>query len=352
MYFNRFPKINYKFTNEDGTIDKDMQDIFRRVSIKKEVLDNPSNFNFHIVNDGDTPEQVAFNLYGDSGLWWIILLSNQINNVDQEWVKGTMELNRLFSEFLKGQSLYIMDDLDIQNDDVVVRRDGSESGSLDINTWGIIKDYDKFYHKIDIMTENSSGTFSKNDEFYVYRNTYDGYMKIDGFGATACAVQGIGQTGCAQVSGINVLEGPTAPHCPCATAGIQGATFSTINRVESLTDSLSHFESGGDLINPYTMIDGNSPKGISGNWYVPGGNLCGLTATFLYKWVIDSPEGFPETGNTPIKSISRGADIIRQNDKKRRIKVLAVPVVDKVIREFESLLSKNIPPGTTKYLIG
>lgn len=348
MYFDKFPQIDYDFHTEDGSITLRVQDIFRRVKLKRETLDDTSNFLFHVIEDGDTPDSVALKLYNDSAFWWVILLSNDIINVENQWAKSTIELNRLFDEFIKGQSLYIMENLDIHKGDVAVKRDTTEEGSLDINIWGIIDDYDPFYHKIDIKTNNSSGTFSNSDEFYIYRNTNDGYIKIDGYGATACAVQGIGQTGCAQVYGINVLDGPTAPYCPCATAGIQGTTFASAIRVESLTDSLSHFESAGNIVNPYTMMDGNSPRGISGDWYVPEGNLCGLTSTLLYKWVTDNT--FPEDANTGIKSISRGADILRKNDDKRMIKVISPSILSKIVAEFYSLINKKVPPGTTKYI--
>ena len=343
MYFDNFPKLNYDFTTADGTISLQMQDIFRRVKIKRQTLDNPSNYNFHIVNDGDTPEQVSFNVYGDTSLWWIVLLANDILVVVYRWVKGTTELDRLFNEFLEGQSLYIMEHLDIHKDDVIVKRDTSQDGSLDINTWGKIADWDPFHHKIDVKSNNSSGTFNGSDEFYIYRETAEGYKKIDGFGLTACAIQGVGQTGCTPVG----YEGGLGTGPYCATAGF---TFSSIRRATTIKSSLGFFESNDNPVNPYSMIDGNSPRGVSGDFYVPEGNLCGLTATLLYQWVTDTTDGFPETSNTSIKAVSRGAALIRDNDNRRKIKVLNPEIVKGVILEFNSLIGKNVPPGTTRYI--
>lgn len=354
MYFDKFSKINYDFTNADGTISTEMQDIFRRVKIKRQTLDNTTNYSFYIIEDGDTPEQVAFNLYGDSALWWTILLANEILDVNSQWAKGSIELNRIFDEFLQGQSLYVMENLNIHEDDVIVKRDTTKDGSLDINIWGIIDDYDSFFHKIDVKTNNASGTFSASDDFYIYRGTADGYQKINGFGATACAIQGVGITGCTQIlgptsgysagfHGINAV--PNGPLCTT-----QGSTFSSIRRVTTIKSSLAFFESNNNLVNPYSILDGNSPRGVSGDFFTPGGNLCGLTATLLYQWVSDTTDGFPETTNTSIKAISRGADIIRKNDNKRKIKVLNPTIIGKIVAEFASLINKKVPPGTTKYI--
>ena len=350
MYFENFPKFNYDFFTESGMSTFQVQDIFRRVKLTQETLDDSTNFAQYILKDGDTAEQVAFDLYDDSKLWWIVFLSNDIMDVNSEWSRGSNELNRLFDEYLDGKSYYIMETLDIEEKDVMVKRDVTSNGSIDLNTWGIVDDYDKFYHKIDVKTNGAKGTFVDGDEFYIYRNTSNGYIKIDGFGATACAIQGVGVTGCTEILGptFNGIWGKM-----CAT---QGSTFGIIRRDESIKSSLAFFESNHNQINPYSAIDGNSPGGVTGNFYNGEGNLCGLTATLLYKWItkMDASEGdlddWPTSAATSVKAISRGANIIRDNDDKRMINLLIPPVVTKVIGEFHNLISKSVPPGTTKYI--
>jgi len=341
MYFKNFPKIDYEFSTENGNLTIKMQDVFRRVALKKKTLDTPTNFNQYVINDGDTPDQVAFDVYGDSALWWVVLLSNGIVDLDNDWSKSSNEINKLFSEFLDGKSYYFMENLDIKEDDVIVRRDIT-GNILDLNVWGIINDLDHFHHRVDVKTKESEGTFSQGDEFYVYTPTNEGYKKVNGFGLTACAIQSLGGTACVQITG--PTDDETEAQGPyCATAG---STFGIIRRSESIKNGLSFFEyHNEDMLNPYSMIDGNSPNGTTGDFYKGAGSLCGLTATLLYKWVTDD---MPV--NSGIKVISKGADIIRKNDNNRIIKLLRPQILNLVVGEFHSLINNTVPPGTTKYI--
>tara|TARA_Y100000034_G_C6835977_1_gene377786 strand:- start:179 stop:1219 length:1041 start_codon:yes stop_codon:yes gene_type:complete len=343
MYFDNFPKIDYNFITNNGQIEFKMQDVFRSVRLTEDTLKNPANFLYHIIDDGDTPEMVSFNVYGDSSYWWVVLLSNNIIDIEKEWPKSTTELNRLFSDVLIGSSYYIMEDLDIRKNDVVVKRDTSMDGSIDINVWGIIDDYDTFYHKIDVKEKNSSGILEPNDEFYIYRgSSLEGYEKISGYGQTACAVQGVGETACVEILGPTFGFGAQGPYCPTA-----GSTFSIVRKKTTIKNGLSFFESNEDeALNAYSLADDASPTGATADFYQGENNICGLTGTLLYLWIDDN---FPI--NTNVKAITKSAKIIRDNDDKRKIKVISPSVLEKVLIEFDSLISKkNVPPGTTKYI--
>lgn len=341
MYFKNFPKIDYEFSTENGKLTIRMQDMFRRVALTKKTLNTSTNFLQHIVNDGDTPDQVAFDVYGDSALWWVVLLSNGIVDLDNDWAKGSNEIKQLFSKFLDGTSYYFMENLDIKKDDVIVKRDPNNTGSIDLNTWGIINDYDPFLHKIDVKTKESEGSFSSGDEFYAYHTTDYGLSKIGGFGLTACAIQGCGGTACVQIVGpISDTSEAQGPYC--ATAG---STFGIIRRSETIKSGLSFFEHKDDTLNPYSIIDGGSPGGTTCDFYKGEGNLCGMTATLLYKWITND---FPV--NSGVKAISKGADIIRKNDDKRIIKLLTPQVLNNVVKEFHSMINNSVPPGLTEYI--
>jgi len=142
--FENFPKIEYDFVNEDGTFTREMQDIFRRVSLTEETIANGENYKFYTINDGDTPERIAFEAYDDASLWWIVLLVNNILDKENEWPKSVTDLSKLFDDFLDGYSYYTMETLDIQKDDIIVKRDVTAEGSIDINTYGVIDSYDIF----------------------------------------------------------------------------------------------------------------------------------------------------------------------------------------------------------------
>ena len=83
MYFNDFPQIQYDPTGSGNYIT--IQDIMTRIKVRDYIKNNASFFAKYSVPDGDTPEIVAYNIYGDSTYHWILLLFNQIINTYYDW---------------------------------------------------------------------------------------------------------------------------------------------------------------------------------------------------------------------------------------------------------------------------
>tara|TARA_Y100000034_G_C6882031_1_gene404322 strand:+ start:865 stop:1917 length:1053 start_codon:yes stop_codon:yes gene_type:complete len=345
--FETYPKINYKFISKDGIItNPEVIDIFRNVSINQKTLNDSSNFKFYTVSDGETPEMVAFKIYNDSFLWWVVLLANGIINKDEEWPKSIQEINRIFDEFLDGNSYFIVENPDIEKNDIIIKRDVELDGSVDINTFGIINDYDKNLHKIEVKTDKSEGTFEENDEFYLYRRSgVDGinWDPVGGLGLTACAVQSFGSTaGCIQILGPTDGSDGGPYGMLCAT---QGSTFGIIRKKATLKSTVRHFEIEGVEVDPYAVP--NDSGGATGSYYLGSGqNICGLTGTILYKYI----DGSLQENHPSIKVIGEGAYIIRKNDNIRKIKILSPDMTRKIIREVYALVGSSVPPGTTKYI--
>lgn len=61
-----------------------VKDIFRRVGVAK-FAKNRANLIGYYIQDGETPDIVANNIYGASQYHWIILLMNDIVNVNEDW---------------------------------------------------------------------------------------------------------------------------------------------------------------------------------------------------------------------------------------------------------------------------
>ena len=83
MYFDNFPTIPYdsELTGEF----KDVKNLLRRVGIRTKVKVNAMLFDTYDVKNGETPESIAFKLYGDSELHWVILLLNDITDRFHGW---------------------------------------------------------------------------------------------------------------------------------------------------------------------------------------------------------------------------------------------------------------------------
>ena len=343
MYLDNLPKITYNFP-DGGFVELEMADIFRRVAFTEETRKNDSNFQLYTIKDGEKPDDVANRFYDDANLWWLILMFNNIIDVENEWPRSVSEVTKLTKNFLKGDSYFILETLDIQHNDVIVRRDIGEEASVDINNFGIIESYDPFLHKIDV--KRSKGTISSNDEFYIFRgNTDTGYFQPSGFGFTSCAPQFIGSTGCAVILGPTSSDGyvgaggwkyAEGQYCPTG-----GSTFGIIRKKTTIADGVSRFEYSSTETNPYSVINAG---GVSGSFYSTT-NICGLTSSILYKYIVDE-SSLPSY----IDTITVFNNIHKTNDKNRIIKMLSPDIVRFVIEEFDSLLQGNSPPGTTKYV--
>jgi hypothetical protein len=83
MYFNQFPTIEYDVTG-NGT-KTTIKDLLLRVKVRDYVKNNRSWFAKYIVEQDETPDMVAFKVYGRTTYHWIILMFNQITNPYYDW---------------------------------------------------------------------------------------------------------------------------------------------------------------------------------------------------------------------------------------------------------------------------
>ena len=83
MYFDNFPTIPYD-AEGNGKF-KDVKNLLRRVGIRTKVKVNAMLFDTYDVKNGETPESIAFKLYGDSELHWVIMLINDITDRFHDW---------------------------------------------------------------------------------------------------------------------------------------------------------------------------------------------------------------------------------------------------------------------------
>jgi hypothetical protein len=70
MYFSNFPKIVY-----NNIV---LTDIVTRIKVHDSWLNNPTLYYEYNFQDHDTAESIASKLYGDTFLYWIVLLFNNI----------------------------------------------------------------------------------------------------------------------------------------------------------------------------------------------------------------------------------------------------------------------------------
>ena len=83
MYFNPFPTISYDPTGSGYT--NTIKDITTRVKVRQWVRNKAAMFAKYDVQDAMTPEMVAFYLYDNAELHWVVLMFNEITNSYYGW---------------------------------------------------------------------------------------------------------------------------------------------------------------------------------------------------------------------------------------------------------------------------
>jgi hypothetical protein len=82
QYFDTLPKVVYRSAQGTSSL---YTNLMARASIIPSVLKNPMVYYKYDLQEGDTPEIVAFKYYGDSYRYWIVLFANQIMDPQWEW---------------------------------------------------------------------------------------------------------------------------------------------------------------------------------------------------------------------------------------------------------------------------
>ena len=83
MYFDNFPTIPYD-AEGNGKF-KDVKNLLRRVGIRAKVKTNTMLFDTYDVKNGESPESIAFKLYSNSELHWVVMLVNNITDRYHDW---------------------------------------------------------------------------------------------------------------------------------------------------------------------------------------------------------------------------------------------------------------------------
>ena len=83
MYFSYFPQIVYDIKGDNEF--KIVTNILKRLSLRKEIIDSTTVFNLYDVQEGETPESLADELYGDVSYYWIICYMNNIVDRYHDW---------------------------------------------------------------------------------------------------------------------------------------------------------------------------------------------------------------------------------------------------------------------------
>ena len=89
MYFTYFPKVTYD-NKGDGEVNL-VTNILKRLTLRQEVISEQAIFDIYDLEEGDTPESIADQFYGDAELHWLVCYSNNIVDRYHDWPMRHMQ---------------------------------------------------------------------------------------------------------------------------------------------------------------------------------------------------------------------------------------------------------------------
>ena len=107
-YFKQLPRLDYPSLANDRTSVYDFQivkNLFKRAVLRDDILEDVTSFEKYTVQGDERPDQVAYDFYGDSALDWVILTTNNIIHVRDEWPMSNRDFLTYLNEKYTSQEL-------------------------------------------------------------------------------------------------------------------------------------------------------------------------------------------------------------------------------------------------------
>ncbi len=155
-YFRQVPNFEYVNRNPDKNDISNyitVKNLFKRGKLREDIFGNLSFFTKYKIIGDERPDNVAYKIYGDETLDWVVLLSNNITNIQTEWPLNQNSFDRILLEkYGSYETLYS----DIHHYETVEIKTSSGAtilpGGLEIsNTWetngNFIKDNNSYYYQ-------------------------------------------------------------------------------------------------------------------------------------------------------------------------------------------------------------
>ena len=107
-YFKQLPNLSYPSLANERNSAYDYQvvkNLFKRAVLRDDVINEITNFTRYSIQGDERADQVAYNFYGDSGLDWIILTTNNIIHVRDEWPMSNRDFLTYLNEKYTSEQL-------------------------------------------------------------------------------------------------------------------------------------------------------------------------------------------------------------------------------------------------------
>lgn len=125
-YFSKVPNFEYVSRLPDANISDyiEVKNLFKRAFLREDIFQDLAFFTKYQIVGDDRPDNVAFKIYEDSSLDWVVLISNNILNIQSEWPMKQYDFDKYlldkYGTYEKMNEVHHYETVEIKNGDGVV----------------------------------------------------------------------------------------------------------------------------------------------------------------------------------------------------------------------------------------
>lgn len=99
-YFSEVPDFEYVSRLPDAKISDyiTVKNLFRRGFLREDIFQDLTFFTKYQIRGDDRPDNVAFEIYQDSSLDWLVLMANNVINIQNEWPIANSVFDELMTD--------------------------------------------------------------------------------------------------------------------------------------------------------------------------------------------------------------------------------------------------------------
>ena len=94
-YFKELPNLEYLSQLPDANTNETyitVKNLFKRAKLRTDIVNIITAFQYYQIKDNERPDVVASKIYDDSELDWVILITNNITNIREQWPLSSQDL--------------------------------------------------------------------------------------------------------------------------------------------------------------------------------------------------------------------------------------------------------------------
>ena len=94
-YFRELPNISYVslLPNQNRSDERiEVKNLFKRAKLRTDVDQSITSFDYYLIKDNERPDIIAGKIYDNTELDWVILITNNITSIRNQWPLSNNEL--------------------------------------------------------------------------------------------------------------------------------------------------------------------------------------------------------------------------------------------------------------------